>query len=203
MKMIVCGLSGVALLALVAGCAAEKPEPAAPRVTSVSSNVPGSVKRADTVTMSAVVEDVDVANRRVVLRTADGEKRTLNVGPEVRNLAQVKKGDMVNVAYLQAVAIEVKKPGEGELGAVAAEQVERAAPGEKPAGAAAQTVVVTAKIAAIDRDKQTVTLVGKEGNEVTIDVRNPHHFDAIAVGDLVQMTYTESVAIAVEPVGEQ
>jgi len=165
----------------------------------MESKAPGSVKRANVVTMSAIVDDIDVATRKVTLRTADGKRTTLRVGPEVRNLAQVKKGDEVMVGYLEAVAIQVRKPGEGKLGAVAAEEVDRAAPGEKPAGVAAQAVKITAKIVAIDREGKTVTLEGEEGNQVTIDVPDPMHYDAIAVGDLVEITYTESMAISVEP----
>jgi hypothetical protein len=183
---------------LAASCAAKGPEPMAPAMSSMESTSPGSVKRANVVTMSAIVDDIDVAKRQVTLRTADGKKTTLRVGPEVKNLPQVKKGDEVTVGYLEALAIQVKKPGEGELGTVGAEEIGTAAPGEKPAGVAAQAVKITAKIVAIDREGQQVTLEGKEGDQVTIDVRNPEHFDAIAVGDLVEITYTESMAISVE-----
>jgi Cu/Ag efflux protein CusF len=148
--------------------------------------------------MSAIVDEIDVATRKVTLRTADGKRTTLTVGPEVKNLAQVRTGDEVTVGYLEAVAIQVRKPGEGKLGAVAAEELETAAPGEKPGAVAAQAVQITAKIVAIDREGKTVTLEGKDGTQVTLDVRYPGHFDAIAVGDLVEITYTESMAISVE-----
>jgi hypothetical protein len=148
--------------------------------------------------MSAIVEDIDLSKRLVTLRTADGKETTLRVGDDVKNLPQVRKGDEVTVGYLEAVAIQVKKPGEGELGAVATEGLERAKLGEKPGGVAARSLVITAKIVEIDRAGQKVTLEGKEGERVTIDVRNPEHFDAIALGDLVEITYTESMAISVE-----
>ena len=187
-------------IALVAGCATRGPEPVAPEVSSVTSTVPGSVKQANVATMSAIVDDVDVPNRLVTLRTSDGEKTTIRVGDEVNNLPQVKRGDEVSVGYLESVAIQVKKPAEGELGAVAAESIETAKPGEKPGGVAARTLVITAKIVEIDRAEQEVTLEGKEGNRVTLDVRDPAHFDAIAVGDLVEITYTEALAISVDSI---
>jgi len=188
----------VLALALATGCATKSPEPMAPAVSSMSSSTPGSVKRADVVTMSAIVEDIDLSKRLVTLRTADGKETTLRVGDDVKNLPQVRKGDEVTVGYLEAVAIQVKKPGEGELGAVATEGLERAKLGEKPGGVAARSLVITAKIVEIDRAGQKVTVEGKEGERVTIDVRNPEHFDAIALGDLVEITYTESMAISVE-----
>ena len=186
-------------VAFVAGCAAEKPQPAPPAMGSTTTTAPGSVKQENVATMSAIVEHVDVKERLVTLRTADGKKTTIRVGDEVKNLAQVKMGDEVMVGYLESMAIQVKKPTDGELGAVAGEEVATAKPGEKPAGVAARTVMITAKIIGIDRKAQQVTLEGKEGNQVTIDVRNPEHFDAIAVGDLVEITYTEALAISVEP----
>lgn len=185
-------------IVLVASCAKKGPEPAAPTVTSVTRNVPGSVEQSNVATMSAIVEKVDVAKRLVTLRTADGRETTIRVGNEVKNLPQVKKGDEVTVGYLESVAIQVKKSSQGQLGTVVGENLATAEPGEKPAGAAARTIVVTAKIVAIDRAAKTVTLEGKEGNQVTIDVRNPAHFDAIAVGDLVDISYTEALAISVD-----
>lgn len=185
---------------LAAGCAKKGPEPAAPTISSVSTNEPGSVEQANVATMSAIVEKVDVAKRLVTLRTADGEETTIRVSDAVKNLPQVKKGDEVTVGYMESVAIQVKKPTDGELGAVVGEDVATAQPGEKPAGVAARTLVVTAKIVGIDRQAKTVTLEGKEGNRVTIDVQNPHHFDAIALNDLVQITYTEALAISVDSI---
>jgi hypothetical protein len=80
------------------------------------------------------------------------------------------------------------------------EEIATAKPGEKPAGVAARTLVITAKIVEIDRASKRVTLEGEEGDQVTIDVPNPVHFDAIAVGDLVEITYTEAMAISVDSI---
>lgn len=195
-RFILCLLS----FALAAGCATKSPEPAAPSISSVTSSAPGSVEQSNVATMSAIVEKVDVAKRLVTLRTADGEETTIRVSDAVKNLPQVKKGDQVSVGYLESVAIQVKKPTDGELGAVVGEDLATAKPGEKPAGVAARTLVVTAKIVGIDRAAKTVTLEGKEGNRVTIDVRNPAHFDAIALNDLVEITYTEALAISVDSI---
>jgi hypothetical protein len=83
---------------------------------------------------------------------------------------------------------------------VAGEDVQTAKLGEKPAGAAARTVQITARIVAIDRAAEEVTLEDEAGDRVTIDVRNPEHYAVIAVGDLVEITHTEAMAISVESV---
>jgi Cu/Ag efflux protein CusF len=183
---------------LAAGCAANAPAPQAPEVATMTERSPGRVAATSVTTATAIVEHVDQRQRLVTLRMSDGRTTTLGVGPEVRNLAQVEKGDEVVVGYLEAVAIEVNKSG-GELGVVAGEDALRAAPGEKPAGAVARTTKVTAKIVEIDRENDEVTLEGKEGNRVTIDIRDPRHYEAIAVGDLVDFTFTQAVAVSVEP----
>jgi len=185
--------------ALVIGCGATTPAPMAPEVTSTVDRSPGRVARTDVITATAIVEHVDQKQRLVTLRLADGTTRTLHAGPEVRNLAQVEKGDQVSVGYLEALVIEVNKSG-GELGAVTGGDALRAQPGEKPAGAAARTVKVTAKIVEIDREKNQVTVEGKEGNRLTLDVHDPQHYDVIKVGDLVDFTYTEAVAISVDEI---
>jgi hypothetical protein len=57
---------------------------------------------------------------------------------------------------------------------------------------------MVATIRALDRKNQTATLESPSGELTTIAVRNPAHFDVAKVGDLVEITYTEAVAIAVD-----
>jgi Cu/Ag efflux protein CusF len=195
-------LIAAACLLVTTGCAmtGTTTQPEAPAVASVTKTAPGSVEQTSVASVTAIVEKVDVAARKVTLRTADGRKTTLSVGPEVKNLPQVERGDEVIVNYLESVAIHVKKPGEGRMGTVAGEDVQTAKLGEKPAGAAARTVQITARIVAIDRAAEEVTLEDEAGDRVTIDVRNPEHYAVIAVGDLVEITHTEAMAISVESV---
>ena len=51
---------------------------------------------------------------------------------------------------------------------------------------------------AVDPAKQAVTLKGPE-RTVTLKVQNPDQFKLVQVGDQVEATYTEAVAISVEP----
>jgi hypothetical protein len=58
----------------------------------------------------------------------------LKVGPEVKNLAQVKVGDVVTSEYIRAVALELKKGGDGMRSSVEQPASAAAGPGQKPAG---------------------------------------------------------------------
>ena len=155
----------------------------------------------DAVELQATVTAIDLGTRMVTLKGADGNETTVHVDKRARNLAQVKVGDVVTIAYMQHVAWQVRKPGEGApSGDVQVESAATRAPaGEKPGGAAAQRVSFTATIDAIDLEKGTVTLKGPQGNSQTIKARNPANLKKAKVGDLLDITYTESVAIKVEP----
>jgi ribosomal 50S subunit-recycling heat shock protein len=151
------------------------------------------------VEMQATVTAIDLKSRMVTLKGPEGNERTIHVDKRARNLPQVKVGDVVKIAYVQHVAWQVKKPGEGASGNVTAEAAEvRAKPGEKPGGAVGQRVTFTATIEAIDLAKGTVTLKGPQGNSQTIKARNPANLKKVKVGDVVDITYTEAVAIEVE-----
>jgi len=63
-------------------------------------------KIVDTVAFTARIMGVDVPNRRVTLQTADGEKETVKVGPDI-DLANIKPGDHVGVRATRAFAITV------------------------------------------------------------------------------------------------
>jgi len=43
-----------------------------------------------------------------------------------------------------------------------------------------------------------VTIKGPEGNTETVKARNPKNLDAVKVGDLVEITYTRALAIALD-----
>ncbi len=155
----------------------------------------GSVTQITTV--KATVTGIDVPGRMVTLKGPKGNSATFHVSDDVKNLAQVKVGDIVVAKYYESVALRVTKPGApaaAEVDAAAA-----AAPGQLPAGAVMKQDTIKAKVTAIGKHKQSVTLVGPEGNSLTIKVKNPKNLDGVKVGDDVEATYTEALAVAVEP----
>ena len=149
-------------------------------------------------TVTATVESIDLATRAVTLKGPDGKLMGFKAGEEVKNLPQVKAGDQVVLTYYESIAAQIVKPGTGPASA-AQQAVATAKPGEKPAGAAIQQVTVIATVEAIDKNKQYVTLKGTEGKSVEVKVRNPKNLESVKVGDEVAITYTEALAISVEP----
>jgi ribosomal 50S subunit-recycling heat shock protein len=159
--------------------------------------VKGEISQA--VEMQATVTAIDQKTRMVTLKAPEGNETTIHVDKRARNLAQVKVGDVVKLAYVQQVTWQVRKPGKS--GASSDVQAEGAAvrtqPGEKPGGGVGQRVTFAATIEAIDLAKGTVTLKGPEGDSQTIKARNPANLKKVKVGDVVDITYTEAVAIKV------
>jgi Cu/Ag efflux protein CusF len=151
-----------------------------------------------TVEIQATVTAIDLKTRMVTLKGLEGNETTIYVDQRARNLPQVKVGDVVKVAYHEAVAWKVNEskkavPTEAQAAHALAE------PGQKPGAAAGQRITFTATIEAIDLANGTVTLKGPQGNSRTIKARNPANLKKVKVGELVDITYTEAVAIKVEP----
>ena len=82
-------------------------------------------------------------------------------------------------------------------------EVTRAQPGEKPAGRVGSSVTVTATITAIDMANDTVTITGPGGQSRTIKARNPANLRKVKVGDPVDITYSEALAVSVRPVSKK
>ena len=147
----------------------------------------------------ATVEEVDAAKGHVTLKGPKGNVVPLTVGPEVRNLAQVKVGDQVRVRYAEALSLTLKKDGKELRSAKGASETMRAPAGATPAGAVGEQVTVIADVIAVDAKTQQVTLKGPN-RTVDLYVEDPEQLKLIKVGDQIEAVYTQAVAVAVEPV---
>jgi hypothetical protein len=182
-------IAAAAAALLVAACAAPPPKP---------------VMRDSLVQKTATVELIDQASRLVTLRGEDGFATTVRVSDEVRNLPQVKEGDQVVVSYYQAIAAEVKKPGEGVQGVEADVSAVRAEPGEKPGAGAGVLLRTTVTIDSVDTQMNTVTFKNSDGMLRTVAIQTPEgrkFIQGLKKGDQVEVAYTEAYAIEVKPSG--
>jgi len=152
-----------------------------------------------TIEFQATVAAIDPKSRMVSLKTPDGKESTFYVDERVRNLPQVKVGDEVRIAYVVALAWKLNKSNKAAPSPEVETAVTRAEPGAKPAGGVARRISFTASVESIDLANGTVTLKGPEGNSRAFKARNPDNLKKVKVGDLVDITYTESVAVKLEP----
>jgi len=169
--------------------------------TVARAEAPAAAPRGEAVvaseTITATVVKVDQETREVTLKAEDGEEFSFVASEDVRNLAQMKPGDVVTATYAEALAYEVKKGGTvvgpaTVVGGAAAEL------GARPAGGIARQTTATVIITAIDPKVPSVTFKGPQGNTRTITVQHPEKLEGVSVGDTVELTFTEAFAIKVE-----
>ena len=150
-----------------------------------------------TATVNATVTKINYETREVTVKAEDGEEHTFVASEDVKNLAQVKPGDVITATYGEALAYEVKKGGQvADVETVVGGRA--AAPGSRPAGGIARQTTVTVLITAIDPKAPSVTFKGPQGNTRTIKVLHPEKLEGVSVGDTVELTFTEAFAVKVE-----
>ena len=115
----------------------------------------------------------------------------------------VKVGDPVVAAYVEAIAIQVKKAGTAAPGVSTQESRVSSKPGETPAGAIAREVTVVGTITAIDKKNQKVTIKGPQGNQETVKVKDPKNIEGVKVGDMVEITFTQALAVSLDKSAQQ
>jgi Cu/Ag efflux protein CusF len=192
---IMTSLAAIALLGTLLQPAISKDKPAH---AMAASTAPGTGTVTEVIRASGVVEALDLPTRHVVIKNSHGKLIAMAIGPEARNLEQIKVGDHVRVSYAQALSLTLMKDGTELRSRVETPSGARSAEGERPAGVLGQKVEVTADVTAVNGKSHLVTLRGPE-HEVDLKVRDPEQLKMIKVGDQVHAVYTEAVALSVEP----
>jgi Cu/Ag efflux protein CusF len=190
-------IAGGGLFAIMATAWAQAPpttqKAPAPAKTDT---LPGRGEASET-KVQGTVDAVDKEKGSVTLKGPKGRTVTLAVKDKSK-LDAIAVGDPVVATYIEAVAFQVRKAGSGTPGVSVKEERATSKPGETPAGAVGRQITVTATIDAIDKKAQTVTIKGPEGNAETIKVKNPKNLESVKVGDLVDITYTQALALALD-----
>ena len=188
---------GVALLCSVVASQARAQQPFNDAVV-VAAKAPGQGAVGAAVQKVATVTSVDKANRTVTLQMPDGRVTRMVVGPAVRNFDAVSVGDQVLATYAEAVALELKKQGDGIRERAESTQTVRAPEGGKPGAAIQNKVVVIADVVGADPRTRMVTLRGPD-RTVDLHVPDATQFDSVKVGDQVRAVFTETLIVDVQP----
>ncbi|WP_449287069.1 hypothetical protein [Marinobacter sp. PE14] len=174
----------------------------APQEQSTIESRAGSATRTTTVSASAVVKGIEKETRTLMLELPGGDVVEVVADQRVRNFDQIGLNDEVVVEYTQSLSLTLQKVRSEDtdisIGAAAA----GAEPGMKPAGGAGQIIQAFADVVAVSPGKSTITLKGPQGRIFELLVNNPDHFKVVNAGDQVLVTYTEAVAVSVEPANQ-
>ena len=183
----------IAVLAALPTLAAAQDAPAG---AAVVEREKGAVRGAKVVAVQGVITAIDQQTRYVTIKGHGGDEVTLVAGPEVKKFAQLKVGDIVTFKYLRSLALELKKGGTAPRERVEGSDSVRSEAGEAPAGGEAKTVRVTADVTAVNKKTGVVTLRGPQ-RTVDLKVEDKAMLKDIAVGDQVEATFVEAVAVSV------
>ena len=137
---------------------------AAQTATTAVGTAPGMGTAAQTVKFTATITAIDAATRDITLKGPQGNEVTVTAGPEVKNFANMKVGDLVNVDYLESLTLELKKGGGLIVQRTAKDGAASAVPGAKPAAAAGRQVTIVADVIDVNAATQTITLQGSEAH---------------------------------------
>jgi hypothetical protein len=156
-----------------------------------------SVTRGTEMSTVATVESVNMKTRTVRMRESNGKISSFVAGDEVRNLAQVKVGDMVVVKYTIGLVMALNKAGTTVRSREDKMEVGRAELGQKPGSIVRKTVTMTANVTAVDQGARTVTLKGAK-RTLNLPVASDVDLTNVKVGDQVDAVFQESTAISVQ-----
>jgi Cu/Ag efflux protein CusF len=149
------------------------------------------------VRVRGTIAAIDKQRGTVTLKGPQGRTVTIEVRDK-QKLDAIKVGDPVVAVYTEALVIQVKKAGATAPGVTTQEVRVGSKPGETPAGAVGREISITGTITAIDKKTHTVTIKGPEGGTETIAAKDPKNLEAVKVGDMVEVTYTQALAISLD-----
>lgn len=149
------------------------------------------------VKVTAVVQAVDQQNRVVTLTGPEGNTFSVLVDPAVKNLPQVKAGDVLVVAYYESLVLDFQK-GDGIRMATTFDDSARAKAGSKPGAAALTKVTLVTNVWALNPAKGLVTVRGPYGHFTEVRLKDPAMLSGVKVGDQMKLTYTQAVAVDIQ-----
>jgi hypothetical protein len=170
-------------------------------LTGCSSD-PEPLEISNVVELDAIVIAVDAQNRLLDLRGPKGNDLRLRVSPDVRNLSQVEAGDTLRVSYYTGYVMSMSEPGDSGSDAEVAKA--RAVEGDRPGAMLAVTMRATVEILSVANDGKSVSFRDDNGRIRSINIirEDVQAFARkLSKGDLVDIRYSEAVAVGVIPAG--
>ena len=164
--------------------------------TADQSGKPGVIS-VMTTTETVRIVAVDQAKRTVKIKTSDGEVGTYQVSKEVRNLAQVKRGDVLKAKEVEKLSIQVKR-SRAKPTASHSYIMTRAPKGAKPGVVATERIKVTGRVQLVLYKERRVAITGPLGRTMTFDVaRDVTNLNQLKPGDFVVAYYTDTISMQV------
>jgi Cu/Ag efflux protein CusF len=179
MRITIVATALLALLAVPLAVAAQKP-----------------VSAAETVSATFTIKAIDKTSRIVTLEDKTGHSTDVYCGPEVQRFDSLKVGDTVTFRYHESMVTAISHAGDKPKEPVTS-KVTRT-PGGKPGATVAQQLNATVTITAIDPKVPSVDVKTEGGSQLSLKVEDPKNLQGYKVGDKVNITYTQALAVSVK-----
>jgi len=183
------------LAAFAAGINAQVTTPSG---STVVESGPGWGVASTTTHMQGRVLAIEQRSRRLDVELADGRVVGLKAGQEVRRLEDIRVGDLINVAFVEALVLELRKSGAPVVARSQGTDVRRGPSNMPPSAVRTTEDTVLADVLAVDAASGSVKLRGPE-RVLDLRIRDPRQLALIAPGDQVQVTFSEALAVSIDP----
>jgi len=166
---------------------------------------PAGINTATLVEVTAKVTAIDMENRLVTIQGPEGNSVVIEVTDQVKNLPQAKVGDLVDIKYYRSAYVDiVKADADVGLGVTEVGAAKLGAPaGEKPAGAVGVEVKRRVEVVFVDPYQKFISFRSPDRGLRKISLKESpelqHYLQELKKGDVVEVTYTEALAISLEP----
>lgn len=147
---------------------------------------------------TATIEAIDHANRVITLKDKDGNTETVLAGPQVKRFDELKVGQTVTFRYHESVAYQIRKPGEAAAPTAAGQETLVRGEGAKPSATISRQDTATVTVKSIDLTTPAITVATEDGHLLSMKVNDRKNLEGVKVGDRVEVTYTQALAIAVK-----
>jgi hypothetical protein len=137
----------------------------------------------------AEVTALDPATRDITLAGPLGGEISATVDAQVKNLAQIKVGDMVELGYYESVTLSAHRKGVP------------GAPQDEPPGEAPQKRA-TVRVLSVDVGRNLLVVEGANGKLFSTRLERPEHVSGLATlrpGDNLEVVMTRAVAVSLTP----
>lgn len=161
-----------------------------------AAQAPANARANAAATLTAKIVSIDHDARVVSLMDAKGNTFDIKCGPDVTRFDALKVGDTVTFTYEESIEVAISKPGTAPAPQTTP-TVTRAA-GDKPGGTIAQTQVATVTVVSIDTATPSITVKTQNGHTISMLVKDPSSIAGLKAGDVVQITYTQALAVSVQ-----
>jgi hypothetical protein len=156
-----------------------------------------TVTKEGAVTATATITALDSAKRSVTLKSDKGEEDTFTAGPEVTRFNQLKVGDKIRLTYYESLVLQLRKPGAASN--AASDTIAGGRTQAVPGGALGVQQTRTVTVKAVDKTAGSLTVTTADGRTITRKVQDRKNIENVAVGDRIDITYSQAVMVNAEP----